>query len=116
MIGETHNSNGQLRLGRVLELMPKQGPCNVRLLVIGTATGLMVGSQNDIEARRFVGGEILRATIHRVGEVPAALEIAEDFADSKELVTVSDAFRAANAIHSYALPDSPYFPAPSLDF
>ncbi len=116
VVGVTHNSERKLRVGKVLELMPKQGPCNVRLLAIGTATGLMVGSQNDIEATRFNGGQILRATIRREGEPPHALEIGEDFADCKELFTVSDAFKAANAIHSYALPDSPYFPTPPLDF
>jgi hypothetical protein len=116
VVGVTHNSDHKLRIGKVLELMTNKGSCNVRLLVIGMATGMMVGDGNDIEARRFHGGEILRARIHKLEEEPHAVEISEDFADCKELVTVSDAFKAANAIHSYALPDSPYFPVPPLDF
>ncbi len=31
VVGKTHNSNGHLVIGIVRELMPKQGPCNVRL-------------------------------------------------------------------------------------
>lgn len=116
VIGITHNSDHKLRIGRVLELMPKQGPCNVRLLVVGMATGLMVGSQKDIEATRFFGGQILRATRYAEGQPPLALEIAEDYADCKELVTVIDAYKALTAIENYSRYDSPYFPAPQLDF
>ncbi len=112
VVGPTHNSDHKLRIGRVLELMPKQGPCNLRLMVIGTPTGLMVGQEKDIEATRFHGGKIIRTmTVHNFG-----LEVAEDFADCKDLVTVLDAYKALNAIESYSRYDSPYFPAPPLDF
>jgi hypothetical protein len=116
VVGTTHNSNGSLRIGRVLEFMPQQGPCNVRLLVIGTAMDQAVGLHEDFEPLRFVGGQVIRATTHRVGEPPHALEIAEDFAECGQLVTVADAYKALNAIERYAKHDSPYFPAPSLDF
>ena len=116
VIGVTHNSNHCLRLGVVEELMPKQGPCNVRLLVIGRATGLMIGSENGIESTRFFGGQIIRALIHRDNEAPAALEVAEDYADCKKLVTVVDAYKALNAIEEYSKYDSPYFAAPPLEF
>lgn len=115
VIGPTHNSEQKLRIGEVIELMPKQGPCNVRLSIIGRTTGIMVGAHNDIEANRFFGGRVLTGPL-RGDKLPTSIEVAEDFADSKKLMTVVDAYRALDAIHSYALHDSPYFPVPPLDF
>ncbi len=116
VIGKTHNSDGKLRIGTVLELMPKQGPCNVRLRVICRASNLMVGSEKDIQASRFIGGQFLRAIIHRIDDHAAEFEIAEDFADCVDLVSVIDAYKALNVIESYLRYDSPYFPAPGLDW
>lgn len=31
VVGKTHNSNGEIRVGIVKETMPLQGPCNVKL-------------------------------------------------------------------------------------
>lgn len=88
VVGTTHNSGGKLRLGTVRELIPEKGPCNVRLLVVGIPSG-------QIEAKDFVAGRILVGTIRRVGESEPLFEIADDFADCKELVTVMDAYKAA---------------------
>jgi len=112
VVGVTHNSEGLLRIGYVLELMPQQGPCNVKLLVVGKGTDHMIGAEKDVPCHRFYNGDILKGI--RLSQY--LMEIAEDYADCVELVTVTDAYKALKAIEQYSRYDSPYFPAPDLDF
>ncbi len=36
VVGTSHNSQGRIVFGLVLEQMPKQGPCNIKLVLIET--------------------------------------------------------------------------------
>lgn len=99
VVGQTHNSRGALRLGVVKELMEDQGPCNVRLMIFAR------GDPDSDIAPRFMGGQRCHVVPPKSGET-WCVEVAQDFADCKELVTVEDAFKAVSAIHDYALHDS----------
>ncbi len=89
VVGRTHNSRGQCRVGIVQETMEKQGPCNVRLHVW------------------------LDQHFHDDGcpdhHVPATESRGEDdYADAKSLIKAEDGYRMVDAIEDHGKWDGPY--------
>lgn len=97
VIGPTHNSEGHLRVGVVLELMPAQGPCNVKLMVLG-AWSLLASGQ-----------AMLQTTGHYDGK-PLTLKTGIDYADAKDLFRVDDCYKMLDAVLDHGGWNSPYFP------
>lgn len=87
VIGPTHNSHNELRIGKVLKLMEKQGPCNVQLLVF---PALLSDLSDDYE------GPCLQ--IPREEKPKRIGYDANDYADCHELIRVDDGWRMVNAI------------------
>lgn len=95
VVGRTHNSEGHLRIGVVMELMPAQGPCNVKLMVLG-AWSLLASGQ-----------VMLQTTAHLNGK-PLTLKTGIDYADAKELYRVDDCYSMLDAVLDHGQWDSPY--------
>jgi hypothetical protein len=91
VIGPTHNSEGKILVGKVLELMPQQGPCNVRLHAYYWF-GFRPTQPND-----DMHGELVHV---KRGDKPEAywLEGRQDFADAAALVPAADAFQMLSAV------------------
>lgn len=109
VIGKTHNSNGKLRMGKILELMPQQGPCNVKLAIISFAPQAAPKEHDEPWFNRFVGSEML-TTRNLFDNEKLTLEVAVDYADVREILPCSDCFRMLNAILQYGDWDSSFFP------
>lgn len=89
VIGPTHNSEGKVVIGIVVEEMPKQGPCNVRL-----------HSWKSFNLRPIEHTDDYRIALHfqQQGK-PMALDTGSaDYADAKELVHVIDAYNMLAAV------------------
>lgn len=108
VIGQTHNSQQKLRIGKVLEQMPLQGSCNVKLLVFGFNPVERPKEDDDTFFRQFVGSEFL-TTIREFEGQKHTIETAVDYADAKNLLRAQDCFRSLNAQIDYGQYDSPYF-------
>lgn len=108
VIGQTHNSKGAIRLGKIIELMPQQGPCNVKLLVFGFNPIQRPVSDDDRWMLKFYGSEIL-TTVRQLEGENRSIEVAVDYADVSELLRVEDCFRMLNSILRYGEAEAPYF-------
>ncbi len=95
VVGRTHNSEGYLRVGVVLELMPAMGPCNVKLMLLG-AWSLLAS-----------GAAMLKTTVHFDGK-PLILKTGIDYADAKELYRIDDCYGMLDAVMDHGGWDSPY--------
>ena len=98
VIGTTHNSEQKLRLGVVVRLMPEQGPCNVRLLLL-----------NSHEPRGN-GIPFAETTTHYDGK-PIRIATGFDYADVAQLAHVEDCFRLYDAIMKFGVWDSHFINA-----
>lgn len=87
-VGPTHNSGNEPRVGRVLELMPLQGPCNVKLHIWRDRHYTEEGAPVHVPAHKTEGET--------------------DFADAKELVLCADGYRMLSAIEGHGKWDGPY--------
>lgn len=95
VVGPTHNSSGHIVVGLVLELMERQGDCNVRLFV---------PASYDYEEE--VGGSVVQFGKDRK---PARVATKfEDYADAKRLVLCADGHRMLSAIEGHGKWDGPY--------
>lgn len=113
VIGKTHNSNLKLRIGKVIELNPQRGPCNVKLVIF--ALNPLSWRDNEGDAHvQFTGGVLLSTPLIDP-ELTHNVEVAVDYADVAELFRVMDCFRSLEAVIKYGSHDSPYFPF-SADF
>lgn len=91
VVGISHNSENCTVCGYVIEMMPKQGPCNIKILrwrtehftEEGTAVTVCVGAPN-----------------HR----PIT-----DYGDAKEFIRVDDGLRMVAAVEGHGKWDGPYF-------
>ena len=79
VVGKTHNSNGQVRVGIVKETMPLQGPCNVKLHVWLSDYLHDDGGQNEHRAPHETRGQ-------------------DDYADCAELIKCSDGLAMVSAV------------------
>lgn len=99
--GPTHNSQGKIAVGFIIELMEGQGNCSARLWIFPS---LLFRPYNPDEN---TGGQL----IHHVGVKRELYSLGgkEDYADVKELIRVDDGWRLTNAVIGSGLPESPYF-------
>src|ERR1044071_8397305 len=88
-IGPSHNSENKLAIGVVVQMMPKQGPCNVRLITFPSWGFGVRDSQDESDCITTYSGD---------GKT-LKVEYREDYADAKELVHVMDGFRMVTAVH-----------------
>lgn len=117
VVGPTHNSQSRIAIGIVLELMPQQGPCNLKLRTFpfgAWAKKQENPANGDLQPPFFpnFGGR----GIFVEGLSPNSSDVNSeylwshiDFADAAELFRVDDAERMANAVQSYGMWNSPYF-------
>ncbi len=97
VVGPTHNSEGKLLVGMVMETMPEQGPCNVRLYVFPwyeSRLNMTPESSSDWErdgCRVWTGKEKAYGMI--AGR--------EDFADAAKLIHVNDGHRMVAAFEDF---------------
>jgi hypothetical protein len=88
VVGISHNSEGKPVCGIVMELMPKQGPCNIRIHIWKDEFFTEEGHPRTIKAHESKGEN--------------------DFGDSREFVTVADAFRMLKAVTRWGDYRAPY--------
>jgi len=88
VVGPTHNSNNSIRIGYVIELMPKQGPCNVKMLYW------------ESERIHEDGGG------HTIPITEAIPKV--DYADAAELILCADGHRMVSAIEGHGKWNGPY--------
>lgn len=101
VIGRTHNSNNGVRIGIVLELIPAQGPCNVKIMLLGSWVQLLSGAMMLKADRSIAGKDGKPETL--------TLRTGIDYADTKELLRVKDCYRMLEAVLKYGVFDCPYF-------
>lgn len=94
VIGPSHNSEGKLIIGVVAEIMPKQGPCNVRLETFPSFRFHALGPNDDSHGVRVEVTDGDKNEVQYIGSH-------RDYADANELLRVDDAFRAARAIEDF---------------
>lgn len=94
-IGVTHNSEHSLRIGRVVRLMPEQGPCNVELVVMVSLGTLIAGAET-------------LTTIREIGGQKHSVLMATDYADAIKLFRIDDCVKMANAVCDHGLHNSQY--------
>lgn len=91
VVGISHNSNNQTVCGYVIELMPKQGPCNIKIL-------------RWRDEHFTEDGHSVCIAIGQPGHRPI-----EDYGDAKEFIRVDDGLRMITAIEGSGKWDGPYF-------
>ena len=84
----SHNSDNKPVCGLVVELMPKQGPCNIKIHRWEDETFTEQGEWRRIPAVESRGKE--------------------DYGDAKEFITVEDGLRMVKAVVQWGNYDSPY--------
>jgi len=103
VVGKTHNSDHKIIVGIVLETMPKQGTCNVRLHVFRSFDFREKKPTDDGH------GEVV-AVGGAADQKSFWLEGRSDYADAAELIHVMDGFRMVEAVIGSGNWDAPYFP------
>lgn len=86
VVGVSHNSNGRIVFGIVLEQMPKQGPCNIRIALIDH-TKRADAEQREISYVPLGGTEervLITANFH-------------DYGDAANFIKCEDGLRLAKA-------------------
>lgn len=88
MVGVSHNSNHRTVCGLVVEMMPKQGPCNIKI--------------HRWEDEHFTeeGHPRMIPAVESRGR--------EDYGDAKEFITVEDGLRMVTAVVGHGNWDGPY--------
>lgn len=86
VVGKTHNGEGAM-VGVVIQTMPQQGPCNVRLKVFPNYGFSEYHRDDDSDG----------IIIPMEGKPPYKLSCRDDYADCAELLRVDDGLRLANA-------------------
>ena len=118
-VGPTHNSENRVAIGFVLDLMEAQGTCNVKLRTFPFVpfekhsendSGDLVAPYFPNFHGRGVFIESFRPDRWDKGDEQKLLWCHIDYADSKKLFRIDDAFKAIDAIYDHAMHDSPYFP------
>lgn len=88
VVGPTHNSDNRIVCGLVVELMPKQGSCNVKLHAWKDEHFMEEGEPCTIRAVSSSGYD--------------------DYADCKRLIKVEDGLRMVKAVVQFGTHDSSY--------
>jgi hypothetical protein len=88
VVGPTHNSNGRARCGLVVEIMPDQGPCNIKIHLWEDEHFTEEGHPRMIKAVDSRGRD--------------------DYADAKECIKVEDGLRMVRAVVQWGDYRSPY--------
>lgn len=96
VIGLTHNSDGQLRVGYVKELMPTNGNCNVRLHV------WLHGN-----ADHCGGYQPAKPCYELLGQ--------DDYAFAGNLLHAQDGYRLADIVATAWAWDAPFHQVPAID-
>lgn len=91
VVGISHNSNNQTVCGYVIDLMPKQGTCNIKILRWRHEHYTEEGNPVTIKIGEY-------------GHRPI-----EDYGDAKEFIRVDDGLRMVHAVYGSGNWDSPFF-------
>ncbi len=87
VVGKTHNSKDVV-VGIVLEMMPKQGPCNIK--IHRWEEDLMIDDADTV-----------RTPAHKTSGVV-------DYADASEFILASDGLKMVKAVIGFGNWDAPY--------
>lgn len=96
VVGTSHNSNGRIVFGVVLEQMPQQGPCNIKIALVETDTRKSA-EEREISYVPLGGGKdrvLVTANFH-------------DYGDAANFIKCEDGLRLAKAAF-YGRWDCPY--------
>jgi hypothetical protein len=88
VIGKSHNSHGGVICGIVQEMMPQQGPCNIRIHVWKAEYYTEEGHPVTVPPEKSKGGD--------------------DYGDAKEFIRADDGLRMISAIVGHGNWDGPY--------
>lgn len=96
VVGVPHNSNGHIVLGVVLEQMPLQGPCNIRIGLVQLA------ARKDADTR-----EISCVPLNDTADQALVTASFHYYGDAANFIKCEDGLRLAKAAH-FGKWDCPY--------
>ncbi len=96
VVGVSHNSNGRIVFGVVIEQMPQQGPCNLRISLIELT------SCESAEQR-----EISYVNLNDDAQTALITANFHDYGDAVNFIKCEDGLRLAKAAH-FGKWDCPY--------
>ncbi len=97
VVGTSHNSNGRIVFGVVLEQMPMQGPCNIKIALVETS------SRKSAEER-----EISYVPLRNNEDSVLVTANFHDFGDAANFIKCEDGLRLSKAA-KYGKWDCTYF-------